>query len=331
MQIPFLSQTKRRCSHQTKDGAHCNATPQRHKDYCFFHDPDRAPERTAARRQGGLTSIGKFAPVVPPNLATRSLRTFDDVRQLYEDIVNYVLQGQMDLRTANSLRSMASGVLRTLVVIERSNREAPKASLPGKAAAHSFLPRPFAIASSVWGPELETENSGLIPPVWASGRANQEPETVSSTLPGKAAPASILPFAAEEPPAVEPAAEAPATLIDDTNPQQDKHCTTADDDKARQEKEERLRRLQVELLANVERTHDNSRQESRTPGMHPEVNENEPPTTPPLVRDPDNEPSPIPGLLNRHLNYLRFAGMPVSELQRRGFVPSRWKSKFVRG
>jgi hypothetical protein len=51
-----------------------------------------------------------------------------------------------------------------------------------------------------------------------------------------------------------------------------------------------------------------------------------PPGTPPApapVRDPDYEPSPIPGLQNRHLNYLKFAGMPLPELKRRGFVSPR--------
>src|SRR5215471_19147771 len=127
MHIPFVSKPKNRCRHQTKDGAQCNATPQKGKDFCFFHDPDRAEERAAARRQGGLTSIGKFAPVVPPDLPRVSLKTPADVLQLYEDIVNYVLQGQMDLRTANSLRSLASGALRTLQSMERTQREWAKA------------------------------------------------------------------------------------------------------------------------------------------------------------------------------------------------------------
>jgi hypothetical protein len=46
-----------------------------------------------------------------------------------------------------------------------------------------------------------------------------------------------------------------------------------------------------------------------------------------IPRDPDNEASPIPGLLNRHLNYLKFAGMPVPESQRKRFhIPQAYVS-----
>jgi hypothetical protein len=51
------------------------------------------------------------------------------------------------------------------------------------------------------------------------------------------------------------------------------------------------------------------------------------PPAPAHARDPDNDPSPIPGLLNRHLNYQKYMGAPVSYLKRLGFVfpRQRWQ------
>jgi hypothetical protein len=64
-----------------------------------------------------------------------------------------------------------------------------------------------------------------------------------------------------------------------------------------------------------------------TQATHPpqKAREGGPPPGPQL--DYDNQPSPIPGLQNRHLNYQKYMGAPVSYLKRLGFVfpRQRWQ------
>ena len=68
-------------------------------------------------------------------------------------------------------------------------------------------------------------------------------------------------------------------------------------------------------------------QAGEAPTTHPsqKTQKGGPPPGPQL--DYDNQPSPIPGLLNRHLNYQKYMGAPVSYLKRLGFVfpRQRWR------
>ena len=45
---------KHRCSCIKDDGAPCRANAQTDSELCFFHDPEAADERAAARKAGGL-------------------------------------------------------------------------------------------------------------------------------------------------------------------------------------------------------------------------------------------------------------------------------------
>ena len=42
-----------KCQETKADGTRCRANAQRGTEYCFFHDPTKARERTAAREAGG--------------------------------------------------------------------------------------------------------------------------------------------------------------------------------------------------------------------------------------------------------------------------------------
>jgi hypothetical protein len=71
----------------------------------------------------------------------------------------------------------------------------------------------------------------------------------------------------------------------------------------------------------VEKPSDPSQEaRSKASATHPsqKARKDGPPPGPQL--DYDNQPSPIPGLQNRHLNYLKYMGAPVSYLKRLGFV-----------
>jgi len=113
------------CCHQHEDGTNCKAPAQTGKDYCFFHDPAQKEKRAEANRNGGAMRGRReeATPLLPPNPPQVSFKTFDDVGQFFEQVTNYVLQGQMDARTANCLRQLASGRLRVFEAKARAQRQ----------------------------------------------------------------------------------------------------------------------------------------------------------------------------------------------------------------
>ena len=140
----------RRCCHQNDNGTHCQAHPQRDSQYCFFHDPDpAAQQKTAeARRAGGvIRSRGieaEAAPILPPNLPLLSLKTPAAVAGLYEETINQVRQGQIDLRAANTIGYLATMLLTALESTARTERqkEAERQKEEAEAkAAHPDQPR----------------------------------------------------------------------------------------------------------------------------------------------------------------------------------------------
>src|SRR5713101_8452941 len=146
MKVPEFLKVSRnpdppRCHHTSDEGTACNAPPQTGKKYCFFHDKDprQQKKREAAHRNGGFmrnrrSQTEEHAPLLPPNPPLVSFKTFDDVGQFFEQVTNYVLQGQMDARTANCLRQLASGRLRVFEAKARAQRQKEEAEAKTKAA-----------------------------------------------------------------------------------------------------------------------------------------------------------------------------------------------------
>src|SRR6266849_578255 len=151
MKVPQFLKVNRhpdppRCHHTSDEGTACNAPPQSGKKYCFFHDPRQQKKREAAHRNGGFmrnrSSQNEDAPLLPPNPPQVSFKTFDDVGQFFEQVTNYVLQGQMDARTANCLRQLASGRLRVFEAKARAQRQKEEAEAKADIkAAHPDQPR----------------------------------------------------------------------------------------------------------------------------------------------------------------------------------------------
>src|SRR6266851_4325038 len=152
MKVPEFLKVSRnpdppRCHHTSDEGSPCNAPPQSGKKYCFFHDPRQQKKREAAHRNGGFmrnrrSQAEDHAPLLPPNPPLVSFKTFDDVGQFFEQVTNYVLQGQMDARTANCLRQLASGRLRVFEAKARAQRQKEEAEAKADIkAAHPDQPR----------------------------------------------------------------------------------------------------------------------------------------------------------------------------------------------
>jgi hypothetical protein len=118
------------CCHKTKNGSDCKATLKTGKHYCFFHDPDPAlqQKRAQARREGAAVRNQK--PLLPPNLPLISLQTASDVTAMLGETVNLVRQGQIDLRTANTLGYLSNMMFNGMKLDLRAEREAARASAP---------------------------------------------------------------------------------------------------------------------------------------------------------------------------------------------------------
>lgn len=78
--------------------------------YCFFHDPDSAADREAARKKGGRERSRK-ATVLPADTPDRLLATASDVTALLTETINQVRRGELDTRISNAVGYLASILL----------------------------------------------------------------------------------------------------------------------------------------------------------------------------------------------------------------------------
>src|SRR5260370_34831413 len=105
-----------RCCHKRNDGTQCKAHPRTGRQYCFLHDPASQKKSAAARRAGGVIRGYKAqeVPKLPPNLLALPLRDTSDVVEMFREPVNHFRQGDMDLRSANSIRNSGLAMLRVV-------------------------------------------------------------------------------------------------------------------------------------------------------------------------------------------------------------------------
>jgi hypothetical protein len=107
----------------TADG--CESPPQKGKSFCFVHDPEQAGKRLEAQRAGGLNRRQPEPPPrIPPNLPLVKLESRGHVLVVQEALINFVLQGQMDIRVANNIGYLCMGALMTIDSTERAERQA---------------------------------------------------------------------------------------------------------------------------------------------------------------------------------------------------------------
>ena len=103
---------KRLCIHAVREGRQCRAHAMDDSKFCFFHDPEFAVQRTAARRAGGLTN--KAAGVVQRPAEDLVLAGVSDVITLLGDTINRTRIGQLDPRVANSIGYISGILLKAL-------------------------------------------------------------------------------------------------------------------------------------------------------------------------------------------------------------------------
>jgi hypothetical protein len=114
--------------------AGCEAPPQIGKNFCYAHDPAQAEKRLEGQRAGGRNRRQPEPPPrIPPNLPLVKLESRGHILVVQEAMINFVLQGQMDIRVANNIGYLCMGALMTIDSTERAERQA---RLDAERAAH---------------------------------------------------------------------------------------------------------------------------------------------------------------------------------------------------
>lgn len=99
------------CRHIKSDRSHCRANARKGSIYCFFHDPDSAVAREAARKNGGKER-SRRASVLPASTPDRPLATASDVTALLGETINQVRRGEVDPRISNAIGYLAGILLK---------------------------------------------------------------------------------------------------------------------------------------------------------------------------------------------------------------------------
>lgn len=101
------------CGFRKPNGEPCQATAQRGRAFCVFHDPERAAEMQRARREGGINRT-RTAIVLPPQTPDALLESQMDIAGLLSETINQVRRGELDVRTANTIGFLANTLSRVL-------------------------------------------------------------------------------------------------------------------------------------------------------------------------------------------------------------------------
>jgi hypothetical protein len=101
------------CIQFKPDGSRCKANTRLGSDYCFFHDPESAAEREAARISGGRERTRR-ANVLSADTPDMSVGTAAHIITLIGDTVNQVRKGELDVSIANSIGYLSGIALKAL-------------------------------------------------------------------------------------------------------------------------------------------------------------------------------------------------------------------------
>lgn len=104
-----LNSIKRPCQARKPDGSSCQAAALPGSDFCFFHDPDRADDRQAARSFGGSRNKMTTLDAAAPDIKVESCQ---DVVRLIGETINQVRKGQLDPRVANAIGYLANVLIK---------------------------------------------------------------------------------------------------------------------------------------------------------------------------------------------------------------------------
>jgi hypothetical protein len=107
-----------RCQQIKRDGQQCKTNARTNSNLCFFHDPNAAKEREAARRAGGVER-SRRAAVLPPDTPDRPLRNKGEVADLLRDTINQILRGELDAKIGYIVCNLTTLYTKTLFEADR--------------------------------------------------------------------------------------------------------------------------------------------------------------------------------------------------------------------
>jgi hypothetical protein len=107
------------CKATRKDGKSCAAQAQAGREYCFFHDPDKAADSRAAKSKGGSSGRATLSVVKPwrgeaGDVTVLKSATVPDLVNLLADTIDEVKTGKVDPRVANAVGYLAGVILKAL-------------------------------------------------------------------------------------------------------------------------------------------------------------------------------------------------------------------------
>lgn len=108
---PKSDQTKRTCRATKSDGTPCLAKAQEGKNWCYFHDLEKAEERRAAQARGGQ---GNRAPSLPIDAPDFSLETKSDLIPFLRATMNHVYRRELSPNAATAICNLANSLMKAL-------------------------------------------------------------------------------------------------------------------------------------------------------------------------------------------------------------------------
>lgn len=101
----------KKCKHR-KGKRRCRNYALTGDDYCFFHSPRKAKQRTDAQRKGGKKALAEKKRVLQQS--NIQIENTSDVVQLLNETINQVRTGQIEVKIANSVGYLSGICLKAL-------------------------------------------------------------------------------------------------------------------------------------------------------------------------------------------------------------------------
>lgn len=106
------------CKATRRDGQPCGAQAQAGREWCYFHDPEKAEEVRAAKSKGGskVTTLTVVKPWrgQPDEVTVLKSPTTIDIVSLLADTIDEVKAGKIDPRVANAVGYLSGVMLKAL-------------------------------------------------------------------------------------------------------------------------------------------------------------------------------------------------------------------------
>lgn len=99
------------CNAVKPDDSPCRVPAQDGKNWCYFHDPDKAEERRAAQARGGR---GNRVPSLPIDAPDFALETQGDLRPFLADTINRVRRGELTPNAGTTICNLVNSLMKVL-------------------------------------------------------------------------------------------------------------------------------------------------------------------------------------------------------------------------